>query len=127
MFRFPEDLGIPKAIPPVTIDVRDVARAHVLALSAPPSTQVGRKRLAIGGPTLTWKKSAEYLLATRPELKDRVRDLSGDEDIKVATLDTNRAREVLGIAEYIDWKKTVDDTTDCLLELEKEWAKEPAQ
>jgi len=122
VFRFPNDLGIPKMVPPITIDVRDVAHAHVLALSAPPSSRVGRKRLGIAGPTLTWKKALEHLLKTRPELKERIQDLSEDPDVEAATVDTGRARDVLGFGDCIDWRKTVEDTADCLLEVEKGWA-----
>ena len=39
----------------------------------------------------------------------------------VAGVDVSRAREVLGLKEYVDWKKTVEDTTRALLEVEKSW------
>ena len=35
--------------------------------------------------------------------------------------DTTRAKEVLGTTEYVDWRKTLDDTIDALLEAEKSW------
>jgi len=104
---------------PLTVDVRDVARAHVLALTAPPADQVGRKRLFVAGPPVTWKEASEHLAAVRPELKARLPDLSDARETDIAVIDVSRAREVLGLTDYIGWKKTVEDTTDSLVAAEK--------
>jgi nucleoside-diphosphate-sugar epimerase len=54
-------------------DVRDVARAHVMALKAPPTALVGRKRLLISSPHgVNWKQVVDYLAQQKPELKDRL-------------------------------------------------------
>lgn len=104
---------------PTTIDVRDVAKAHILALRSPPTSVVGRKRLFISGPPLTWKNAVEHLVATKPELKDRLPDVSQQLVTKVASVDDTKAKEVLGFKEYIDWRKTVEDTAESMLAVEK--------
>jgi len=109
----------PQSTFPQTVDVRDVARAHVLALSAPSTKEVGRKRLFVAGPTGTWKAAVEHLAAVRPELKGRLPDLSEARDADAATVDVSRAKEVLGLTEYISWEKTVEDTADSLVAIEK--------
>jgi len=107
---------------PMTVDVRDVAKAHILALAAPPSAEVGRKRLLLSGPRLTWKAAVEHLLSVRPELKDRLPDGSEAADITVASVDSSKVKEVLGPDfKFTPWQKTVDDTIDSLLAIEGEW------
>lgn len=107
--------------PPLTVDVRDVAEAHILALQAPPSSEVGQKRLLVAGPNWSWKDAVEHLAIVRPELKGRLADSSEAVKTPIATIDTSRARELLGMTTYIDWTKTVEDMTDDLIALEKSW------
>lgn len=104
-----------------TIDVRDVAKAHILALTAPPPSQVGRKRLLIAGPSLTWKNAIEHLKKARPELADRLPDTNAAGVEKIGGIDTSRSAEVLDLQEYIEWQKTAEDTADSLLAIMKEW------
>lgn len=40
----------------------------------------------------------------------------------MASIDTTVAKEELGLKEFITWQKTLLDTVDSLLELEKKWA-----
>ncbi|KAG5647324.1 hypothetical protein H0H81_007759, partial [Sphagnurus paluster] len=62
--------SIPPPLPPLFCDVRDVAHAHVAALSAPKSAgSVEDKRFLVYGGVLTWKQAVEYLHEKRPELK----------------------------------------------------------
>lgn len=61
----------------------------------------------------------EHLAATRPELKGRLPDVSQLTVTPIATMDTSRTRDVLGLKEYINWRKTVDDTIDSFLEIER--------
>ncbi|TDL27081.1 NAD-P-binding protein [Rickenella mellea] len=107
---------------PINVDVRDVARAHVLALHSPPTREVGRKRLLIGGTNFSWKDAVEHLAEVRPELRARLPDTSEALKTKIAKIDTSRLAEVLGMPNYMDWKKTVEDAADALIELEKTWA-----
>ncbi len=105
-----------------TIDVRDVAKAHVLALKAPLEKEVGRKRIIIAGKSISWLDAVEHLRATRPELAGRLPDTSNAVKRSLAGYNVSKAESVLGLTEYIDWKKTVDDTADSVLAVEKEWA-----
>ena len=109
---------------PITVDVRDVAQAHVLALTAPLSSEpgVGRKRLLVVGAYFTWKDAVLHLYAARPELKNRLPDVSeakGSDELTIARSDVSKAAEILGLKEYIDWRKTVEDSIDSFLEIEK--------
>ena len=108
---------------PIPVDVRDVERAHILALRSAP-TPGKHKRILVAGPPFTWKQAVEHLAVTRPELKNRLPDTSEAEVQTVATVDVSRARELLGLDEYTDWRKTVEDTADSLIALEKRWAAE---
>lgn len=114
----PPKLTTPQFPSAITVDVRDAARAHVLALSAPPTATVGRKRLLVAGPPLMWKGAVEHLAVARPDVKHRLADVSEAGETKVARVDVSRAREVLGLETYIDWKKTVEDMVDSVLAAE---------
>ena len=105
-----------------TVDVRDVAKAHILSLTAPPSYKVGRKRLVVAGECFTWKDAIEHLAKTRPYLRSRLPDTSEAPRIALGKLSVQRAKEVLGLDKYIDWEKTVEDTADALIRVEKESA-----
>jgi len=108
-------------------DVRDVARVHVLALSAPATSEVGRKRIIFGSPHgFDFIKIRELIKEKRPELKDRLIN----EDTEVPKLprdripvDFGRVKEVLGVEqeELRTIEETMLDTVDSLLELEKKW------
>ena len=106
---------------PSTIDVRDVARASVLSLRAPPTSQVGRKRFLLSGEWFSGSQAVEYLEKTRPQLKDRLSEIARQSGpVPESNFDTSRVKEVLGF-EFTDWHKTVDDAVDSLLALEKDW------
>ncbi|KAF8640213.1 hypothetical protein AX16_010110 [Volvariella volvacea WC 439] len=123
----------PLPITPLWVDVRDAAQAHVAALGLPPLTLPDgaarnqeflqqRRFLVSGEGNLTWKKALEYLHETRPELKDKLpaKDVFGDEDPqgdKLARIDVSRAEKVLGLEEWIGWKKCLDDAVDALLKI----------
>ncbi|KLO12866.1 NAD(P)-binding protein [Schizopora paradoxa] len=106
---------------PLTVDVRDVAKAHILALTAPPTSRVGRKRLLIAGEAFLWKDAVEHLLDVRPELRERLPNPSEARKLVTTTMDVARAREVLGLDSYVDWRKTVEDSVDSLLTVEQSW------
>ncbi|KAH8114617.1 hypothetical protein DFH11DRAFT_1877465 [Phellopilus nigrolimitatus] len=116
--------SVPETGVTLSVDVRDMARAHILALKDPPTAQVGRKRILVVGPTLrTWRDVILYLREARPELKSRLPRIEdkdeGEAEIKTAKFDMSRAKEVLGLDTLVDWRKTVVDTLDCLLAIEK--------
>lgn len=107
---------------PLSVDVRDVARAHVLALKAPPSDEL--KRFPVSSSRFTWVEAVEFLAQARPELKDRLPVIKGNEPPvhPFATFDTSTTESVLGIKDYIKWQDTILDTIDDLLRIEKELA-----
>ena len=117
-------------IGPINVDVRDVARAHVLALTAPLASEVGRKRIIVSGPTMAWVDAVIYLRKAMPELRDRLPTVAeGAEEkphLKAMTGSMKRAEELLGMkAEgMMDWRKMAEDTVKCILEVEKEWKAE---
>jgi len=126
VFRMPFKTGLPP-VPPLSVDIRDCARAHVLALSAPPSTKVGRKRLVLCAPSFTWAQAVEHLRKVRPELSHRllndseIAEVYGALPTGIARVESSRTNEVLGFGEFIPWQKTVGDSVVDLLEIEKEW------
>ncbi|KAF8154867.1 hypothetical protein B0H34DRAFT_799600 [Crassisporium funariophilum] len=113
--------GIPPVMPPWIADVRDVAKAHVLALGLP-SKSVGVRRFLVNGSNFTWKQAAKHLKSVRPginvALLEKFTELPG----KASTLDTTRARKILGLEDFITPEKTMEDATDALLALQRSWS-----
>jgi nucleoside-diphosphate-sugar epimerase len=106
----------------VNVDVRDVARAHVLALKVPPSD--APKRFIVTSSRFTWKEAIELLAEARPELKGRLPVITGKEPAvpPFAIIDTSTTEAILGLKNYVKWQDTVLDTIDDLLRIEKELA-----
>ncbi|PIL25659.1 hypothetical protein GSI_11409 [Ganoderma sinense ZZ0214-1] len=119
--------ALPLQLPPFFCNVRDVARAHVLALGLPKlvaGADVWGKRFLVAGPgEILWADAVRTLLAERPTLKDRLPTLENPPPLPgpLSTIDTTRAREALGVKEYVGKDETVLETVDALLELEKTW------
>ncbi|TDL23614.1 NAD-P-binding protein [Rickenella mellea] len=113
-----------QSVGPINVDVRDVAKAHVLALKSPHTSQVGQKRLFIGDRNqfFSWKDAVEHLKSARPAISDRLPDTSEAQHTKIANVDTSRAAEILGLTTYTPWEKTVEDTAAALLAVEKDWS-----
>jgi nucleoside-diphosphate-sugar epimerase len=109
--------------PPVHVDVRDVARAHVLALKVPPSEDEP-KRFILSSSRFTWKEAIEFIAQARPELKGRLPVITGKEAPMppFAIFDTSATEKILGFRNYVKWQDTVLDTVDDLLRVEKELA-----
>ncbi|KAH9980121.1 NAD-P-binding protein [Lactifluus volemus] len=114
--------------PPLNVDVRDVARAHVLALKdGGTSVRLASgtpKRYVVSSSTFTWEEAIELLAEERPELKGRLPVITGMESAvgSFATLDTSATETGLGLKNYIKWQDTILDTVDDLLRIEKEQA-----
>ncbi|KAH9477015.1 Putative uncharacterized oxidoreductase [Psilocybe cubensis] len=106
------------------VNVRDIAKAHVRALEALPLPNGDPKRFIANGATYAWADVAAYIKKSRPELADRVLPLEGITPLPgvLSTLDTTRAREVLGI-EFIPVEKTIDEAVDAVLALDNHWSK----
>ncbi|KAF8920169.1 hypothetical protein CPB85DRAFT_1372919 [Mucidula mucida] len=61
-------------LPPFYVDVRDVAVAHVRALSVPPGEY---KRYLISAGHFTFKEAVDYIADAHPELRSRLPSLEG--------------------------------------------------
>ncbi|KAJ7053794.1 hypothetical protein C8F01DRAFT_1260419 [Mycena amicta] len=124
------------------IDVRDVAEAHIRALSSPPSSEVcfpfapfllinaerkvGRKRLIFSAPTgWPFQQTVDYIAAQRPQLTHRlIRKTPEPQEFDVLPLDWARLEQVLGMKKGEDFtstEATTLDTIDALVALEEEW------
>ncbi|KAG7448829.1 NAD(P)-binding protein [Guyanagaster necrorhizus] len=113
-------------IAPGAIDVRDAARAHILALKFPPSTEVGPKRFAIVSPHRSSYRDALTIIAKeRPELKDRLTDatLAREWSLYTFPVEWQKIDDVLGLKadSFILWDKTALDTVDSLVHAEGLW------
>lgn len=107
---------------PLFCHARDVADAHVRWLS---SASAPSQRYLLFGGAFNWAMAAEYIAQTRPELASRLpKDYKEavaakkDPQQSYAVLDASPAQTLLGIS-FKDWKQTLDDSIDSLLELEK--------
>jgi len=108
------------------VDVRDVARIHVEALTSTPESSVGRKRLPIASPyDGNYKKAVQFVAEAHPELLDRLVNTDTEPDFPVDKMDVDlkRVEDVTGVKvdSYHTWKETILDTIDSLLTMEKGW------
>lgn len=114
----------PPAVEPQYVDVRDVARAAVLSFSSWSALPGVKRRFLLQGGSFTWKQAVKHIAAVRPDLHGRLLD-HGDpgqvEEAPAAKIDTSKARNILGLTEFIGWQKTVEDTVDSLLDREGAW------
>ncbi|KZL87898.1 nad dependent epimerase dehydratase [Colletotrichum incanum] len=79
------------------VDVRDMARAHVLALLKP---EAGGKRFVVGGGAVSNQKIANIFRDTLPQLADRIpKGKSANAELPkgLFTLDASPARQILGL------------------------------
>ncbi|KIY69264.1 NAD(P)-binding protein [Cylindrobasidium torrendii FP15055 ss-10] len=107
-------------------DVRDSARAHVLALKAGPAPSGGAKRFPIVTPENgSYLDARAYIAEAHPELVHRLVPASAIPQWPSHTKPVDRARieAILGFKqnEYTPWKKTVLDSVDSWLKLEAFW------
>ena len=106
---------------PLFCDARDVSKAHLLALESPES--IGHRFILCGG-SFTWQEAAQFLKEARPDLADKLPGPNPDATPKeqLAKLDTTAARRKLGMESFLDWKTTLIDTIDDLLNVHaKKW------
>ncbi|PWN47418.1 NAD(P)-binding protein [Violaceomyces palustris] len=104
---------------PLFCHARDVADAHVSALKV---KEARSRRFLLCGGKFTWSDAVKYIAQTRPELVERLpkgwEESRGADASQIASLDTSDAENLLGIR-FKDWKTTLDQTLDSLLELER--------
>ncbi|KAF9018459.1 NAD(P)-binding protein [Hymenopellis radicata] len=106
-------------------DVRDVAKAHVRALKAPPSSSVGRKRLIFGSPyEFDLEAVRNLVVQKRPQVASRwtTKKVPTYPSLKLHC-DMGRLKEVLGMdeAQFISLEDTMLDSIDSLLAIEQNW------
>ncbi|KAF8528742.1 hypothetical protein JB92DRAFT_2805139 [Gautieria morchelliformis] len=109
------------------VDIRDIARSAVLSLSAKERKPGEKRRIILHSGTFTWKEAVRHIAKVRPGLKSRLADggnvVVSEEDLKpAARFDTSKAKDVLGLPTFIDWKHTLEDTVDSILAREGSWA-----
>lgn len=99
---------------PLFCDARDVSKAHLLAVEKPES--IGHRFILCGG-AFTWQQAADFIKEARPELADKLPKTNSDATPieRIAILDTTAAKEKLGMDNFIDWKTTLLDTIDDLI------------
>ncbi|KAJ7575156.1 hypothetical protein C8J56DRAFT_460543 [Mycena floridula] len=114
------------------MDIRDLAKAHVLALKSPLSseTSIGRKRLIIGSVyPFEYASALALIKEKRPQLAERLTqtDVPVQDKNKAYSLtvpfDVQRIEDVLGFKreDYTSVEDTLLDTIDSLLAVEKTW------
>ncbi|KAJ7101363.1 hypothetical protein B0H15DRAFT_796180 [Mycena belliarum] len=96
-FLFP-DGSFPTYLP--HLDIRDVARAHIGALSSAPTAEVGRKHMVFSSPH-GWQVDmiVVYIAEQRPELKSRLLTAPppGPSPLVALPMDFGRLDKVLGM------------------------------
>ncbi|CAA7262412.1 unnamed protein product [Cyclocybe aegerita] len=114
-------VSYPPVAPPFVVDARDVARAHILVINLPPSSDIGSKRFLVNAGNFTWKQTAEHYKQVFPS--ENVLALDGFQDLPgtPSVLDSTKAKEVLGLKQFVEPKKTMEDAAKDLLELAKKW------
>jgi hypothetical protein len=108
---------------PVQVDVRDVARAHVLSLT---NSAASNKRILLVSGLITPQIVINIVRKNFPNLHNRVIEGNPSEllpkGIKPTDWDVARSYEIFGQDwKYIDIDKTVTDTVNDMLSHEKRW------
>lgn len=117
------------ATSPGVVDVRDVAKAHVLALTS--KSAIGHKRYPVtSGDGGSYSSAVAFISAERPLLRKRLVDERKAPTFvwKQTALDSlEKTRQALAdvvgfkVDQYRAWKTTVLDTVDSLVALEATW------
>jgi nucleoside-diphosphate-sugar epimerase len=107
---------IPATSFPSFVDVRDLAEAHVKALTLP---EAANRRLLINGRNMTYTELVHALAKAVPELAGRLPADSG-EDAKVtfARFEAEADNKLMGLT-FRSVEETMGDTARRILELEK--------
>ncbi|KAF9078039.1 hypothetical protein BDP27DRAFT_1356763 [Rhodocollybia butyracea] len=121
-------LTVPNGVYPMSsfyIDVRDIAKAHILALNAPSASIVGRKRIIIASPhEVDYNEVIDLIKTKRPELADRlIKTPPPVYSGKKLPYNSKRVEEVLGMKEsdFASLESTILETIDSVLAFEKQW------
>ncbi|KIJ37535.1 hypothetical protein M422DRAFT_259893 [Sphaerobolus stellatus SS14] len=104
---------------PQFIDVRDVARAIVLSLSAAPRRSGKHPLILLSNEVLDWTAAAKEVAKISPQVKARTVDRGAVTGRRGAVIDTTRANEILGLDKFIPWEEMVVNGVTSILE--NEW------
>jgi len=117
-------MGGPTSRPPpyYVADVRDVAKAHVLALGLPRNPGALERRYIVNSGSTTWRKIIDHLKITHPELQFLPSSEYPDTAGLGVIIDTSSTIAELNFGKFIDTMQTIDDTVVALQEVEKTWA-----
>lgn len=101
------------------VHVSDVAKAHVLALSAPLCEDGEQKRLIVAAGVLSWHQVAEFVKEKRPDLAHRLPKEGASLGPQTsAPLDTALTEKVLGLKSFISPENTLLDAVDAAVDWE---------
>ncbi|KAF8231120.1 NAD(P)-binding protein [Tricholoma matsutake] len=114
--------GPQAVVMPFVVDVRDVAKGHVLALDLPRNPGALERRYIMNGGNITWREAIDHLKITHPELNTPPSSEYPDIPGPLSVLDTSNTITDLKFGEFIDVKKTIDDTVVALQDVERIWA-----
>jgi hypothetical protein len=101
---------------------RDIARVHVRALTGKRLSDGRKKRLIVTSGNMPWDEAVTFLKEKRPELKDRLPDVSkATLPPNHFTLDTKLTTEVTGLKteDLITWQETLLEVVDWVVDWEK--------
>lgn len=95
------------------VDVRDVALAHVRAMTVP---DAAGKRFYIVSGHFSNKRLADIIKGTHPQLRDLLPGDDAEDDLPadVYQFDNSRSRTILGL-QYRDLETSIRDTVDSIL------------
>jgi len=114
--------GTEKDVPedsfPAEVDVRDLAKAHVLAYT---TEAAANQRYIIAGSKFVYQGVVNFIHKKFPDLRATTPVGHPDAIPEVMTLDTSKARKELGI-EFRSFEETMEDTINALRALEKKLA-----
>ena len=108
--------ALPPTAPVFTwVDVREVALAHVRALTV---SRAGGNRFYVVGGHFSTKRVADIIRSSYPDLAGKLPPAEAKDDFldDVYGFDNRRSREVLGL-DYRSLKDSVRDTVDSILAL----------
>lgn len=107
---------------PYIVDVRDVAKGHVLALNLPRNPGAIERRYIVNSGNATLREAVDHLRVSHPELKLPPTDQYTEAPGSGSILDTSNTITDLKFGKFREPTQVVDDTVDALLEVEKTWA-----
>lgn len=104
---------VPGTMFPSYVDVRDLADAHIKALTTPAATN---KRYLIGGSPYSNTAAVRVLADRFPQLRSRL-PVGDEENVIVATIEADECSEALAVT-FRTFEETVIDMTNKILEIE---------